>query len=779
MKAVSYSRWDWPSAGLLLAAVFTAAVRLDATNWVPDLGYVESFAVFGTLLGLGLGLSQFKPATIRALVGLYTVFTLPFSLSRIISGEETALGQITSLGGRLWASISLILDRKPVEDYIFFVILMTILFWGVGIFSGFKLIRNRTILSVLLPSLIPILVIQYYDGYKAERIWGLAVYFFLALMLAGRINLLNSRDRWDEQQIVAGNDPEFDLSKNIMSAAAVIIMAAWLLPTPAIILPAAAQTWRYINEPFDSFRERMDDILAALNTSRINTNVNELYGSSMGLGRAAGSGDKVLFSVFAPEKSVPRLYWKVRAYNSYLNGSWQILNSKNVSFDPGEGDFIETGIEPGPIEEFTFIWQTNQSIILATPTFPIWASRQGSVQFFEGPEEEIDLLSWNVSPILRAGDRYQVRALQTSPTQKELRNSGSDYPAWITERYLQVPEKNAAQFYDLAVKITEGMPTNFDKAEAITTYLRQNISYNEKVPAPPADTDPLNWFLFTLKSGFCNYYASAEVILLRSLGIPARMIVGFSEGKLEDEDIYNIRGLDAHAWPEAYFPGIGWVQFEPTVSLEPIIRPSGEIGPLGPSISPPPAIPDGSEDNSRFDRENEFLEEPDAPINPTFLGLRRSQWLWVIISSIMVAFSGFIAWGVQHHTIPGLSFLTKRTPRAIKALYSRNNLKTPLWVEDWILWSEVSNEERAFHAVNQSLAWLKNPQPNYATPVERALLLKSLIPEASMEIDILSKALEETLFTTHKADTSEAFRMSWRLRFLTIRKITQHWLYGE
>jgi transglutaminase-like putative cysteine protease len=782
MKAASSSRWDWSSAALLIAAVFTAAIRLDSTKWTPDLGYVESFAVFGTLLGLGLGLSQFKPITIRLMVLLYSVFTLPIYLSRIISSEETAIGQLSSLAGRFWASIQLILDGKAVEDYIFFVVLMAVLFWGIGIFSGYKLVRSRSIFSVLLPSTIPMLVIQYYDGYKPERIWGLAFYFFLALLLAGRINLLNSHDRWEDQQVVAGSDPEFDLSKNIISAAAVIIMVAWLLPAPGAVIPAAAKTWRNLNEPFENFRKRMDDILAALNSGRINTTVNELYGSSMGLGRAAGTGEKILFSVYAPEKSIPRFYWRMRAYDYYGDGGWQILNSQNVLFDPAEGDFVNTGIDPGPISEFTFTWQTSQAILLATPSLPIWVSRQGSVQIFEGPNEETDLLSWNVSPTLRSGDRYQVRARQDFPTQKQLRDSGNNYPAWITERYLQVPEINADQFKNLALEITQDLPTNFDRAEAITQYLRKNITYNETIPAPPPNVDPLNWFLFTWKSGFCNYYASAEVLLLRSLGIPARMVVGFAEGELEteSENVYDIRGLDAHAWPEVYFPGVGWVPFEPTVSQDPIVRPSGDLGPRGPSNNPLGGpFADGIQNNPRFDQENdEFSNRDTAPV-PTVLGLTSSQWLWVVISSFIIVLGGGLAWGWRHRSLPDITIFVNKTPRAIKALYSRYNLKTPAWVDDWIRWSEVSSVERAFHAVNQSLAWLKTPQPNYATPVERAKLLKGLLSEASGEIDLLSTALEETLFTNHVVDTSKAFRASWRLRYFAIRKIVRQWLYGE
>ena len=104
MKAKPLPVWDWPAAVLLVAALFSAAVRLDTTNWVPDLGYVESLAVLGTILGLALGLSRFQRGGVFWLASLYSLVIIPMHLSRIITGEQTALGQLASLGGWLFRS---------------------------------------------------------------------------------------------------------------------------------------------------------------------------------------------------------------------------------------------------------------------------------------------------------------------------------------------------------------------------------------------------------------------------------------------------------------------------------------------------------------------------------------------------------------------------------------------------------------------------------------------------------------------------------------------------
>lgn len=772
MKATPIYRLDWLSTTLVVLLVFTAAVRLDTTGWTPDLGYVESLAVMGVVLGLALALSHFKMGTSRWLAVFYSLFLLPMQLSKTITGEKTGLGQLASLGGRLVVSIQLLFNHKPIEDYIFFVVLMGILFWFVGMYSGYKLVKGRATLHVLLPSTIPILVIQYYDGYIPERIWGLAVYFFLALFLAGRINLLNSRDRWEKQRVVAGNDPEYDLNKNIFVTAMVIVMTVWLLPAPSVALPAAARAWHNFNQPFESVRKRFSDILAALNSSRIDNSAADLYGDSMGLGRAAGAGEAELFSVVAPQNSLPRLYWRMRVYDAYENGTWQATNTQNTPFEPGENNLKISEGPAVPLATFTFNWQSGQSAMLATPSLPVWASRKGSIQTFLDTGGNLDILSWAVSPGVRNGDQYQVRAALLSPTQKELRQSGNKYPDWIKAHYLQVPPGLYVDYKQLAEKITASSPDNFDRAEAITDYLRENITYADSVPPTPEGEETLEWFLFSWKKGFCNYYASAEVMLLRSLGIPARLVVGFAEGQTNGPGVYNIRGQDAHAWPEVYFPGTGWVQFEPTVNQAALVRPSGETSNTNNPDRPGSDQTGNSHDQQRPDQlENVTLGGGNN--EGTFLGIRRSVLFWISLALLFMLTLGALGWRLEQRQP-----LAQRMPRAVRAFYNYYHFKNPLWLERWLRWSEASPAEHAFHSVNQSLRWLGKPQPAHATPIERALLLKTLLPEAAGEIDILSTTLEKNLFTPVPSNTSGAYRASWDLRFLTVRKIIRARLFG-
>ena len=131
--------------------------------------------------------------------------------------------------------------------------------------------------------------------------------------------------------------------------------------------------------------------------------------------------------------------------------------------------------------------------------------------------------------------------------------------------------------HELAREIVAAKPNPYDKAKAIENYLR-TYPYDLEVSAPPEDQDVADYFLFDLKRGYCDYYATAMVVLARSSGIPARFVSGYSPGSYDAPNArYVVRELNAHSWAEIYFPEIGWVEFEPTASEPEIERQADEL----------------------------------------------------------------------------------------------------------------------------------------------------------------------------------------------------------
>ncbi len=145
----------------------------------------------------------------------------------------------------------------------------------------------------------------------------------------------------------------------------------------------------------------------------------------------------------------------------------------------------------------------------------------------------------------------------------ELRQASQVYPAPIRDEYLQLPHLDP-RIKPLAESVTAHSTNDYDRAATIRNYLISHYSYTLDLSGPRAD-DPLANFLFVRRAGHCEYFASAMTIMLRSIGVPARYVTGFLPGEYNDVGgDYIIRGSDAHAWVEVYFPKYGWVTFDPT-----------------------------------------------------------------------------------------------------------------------------------------------------------------------------------------------------------------------
>jgi hypothetical protein len=208
-------------------------------------------------------------------------------------------------------------------------------------------------------------------------------------------------------------------------------------------------------------------------------------------------------------------------------------------------------------------------------------------------------------------------------------------PKW-TDRYLQLPDGITQRTADLAQQLAKGTTNEFDYASAVDQYLRTNYLYLERINLPPYDRDVTDYFLFTSKQGYCEYFSTAMLVLLRLNGVPAREVVGYLPGARSEDGRFVSTENMAHAWVEVYFPKYGWIPFDPTPrpGVPPIVR--------GPQVLPPvPAATDPAdtgdfqggqdrldargEDRLReldeelgggFDTNGSYIYRPESHINP-------------------------------------------------------------------------------------------------------------------------------------------------------------------
>ncbi len=157
-----------------------------------------------------------------------------------------------------------------------------------------------------------------------------------------------------------------------------------------------------------------------------------------------------------------------------------------------------------------------------------------------------------------------------------LRQAGGDYPDWVTDRYLQLPNEFPETVRKLARELTRDEESAYEMVASIRRFLG-TMPYTLDVSIPPPGQDWVEFFLLVQKRGYCQNYASAMITMLRSLGIPARLVVGFAPGIWdEDRGVWEVQSKHYHAWPEVYFPSYGWVEFEPTpADVQPALEPLG------------------------------------------------------------------------------------------------------------------------------------------------------------------------------------------------------------
>ena len=173
---------------------------------------------------------------------------------------------------------------------------------------------------------------------------------------------------------------------------------------------------------------------------------------------------------------------------------------------------------------------------------------------------------------LAQGDSYTVEAMVSDASGNDLRRAGGEIPQAILDRYLVLPDTVTDRTRALAQDIASGHSNTYDIAKALEAYLRTSITYNEGIDFPPEDVDVVDYVLFTSQEGYCEYYSSSFIVMARSLGIPARMSVGFFPADDSTDTGFVYRERNAHAWPEVYFPEFGWVAFEPTAARSEVNR---------------------------------------------------------------------------------------------------------------------------------------------------------------------------------------------------------------
>ncbi len=277
----------------------------------------------------------------------------------------------------------------------------------------------------------------------------------------------------------------------------------------------------------------------------------------------SGIPQEMIAEAFSP------LYLRSLVYDHYLGSGWASRDTNTVDYSPGAQIQAGESNRARPIRQQVQFVDAEGGFMYTVGT-PLSADQDFRVAWRLQNEaaNEFDLFGATVDQ-----ETYRADSLVQIQPVDELRSAGQVYPSWIIDRYMTLPASVPESVLTLARDLTATETNPYDRAVAIEKYLRQ-FPYTLDVTTGPAGADITEYFLFVLQKGYCDYYATAMVVLARAAGMPARYVIGYI-GEYYDESLgaYIITADQAHAWPEIYFPEYGWIQFEPTSGRPPLERP--------------------------------------------------------------------------------------------------------------------------------------------------------------------------------------------------------------
>ena len=522
------------------------------------------------LLELGNALLALMPQLVPAIR-----FDLPIDTTAITEAWLVVVETSNALSLRVqtWGmglNRNVTVNDALVRNMVWLLIMWLISAW-IGWFAGR---RNAT--AALLPAIILLALITSYSERRIEMLWLMV---FILLLLMGVWNYKNHTAQWEQIKVDYSDSIRYDVSQAVVLLSIVIGLLAFI--TPSI-------SWRDIR---DFLREQgKNEIAETLGVQQQPIAAQNVPAQKPTLPRdhllsgGFAQSQEIVMTVRTGElppivnpvlsEAAPRYYWRSTTYDLYVGAGWVTSSAPpqrldaNTPLIPGLLNGYKTlHLDVDMVEpEGKLFW----SGILFSADVSIradWRLRPQSNLF----ADQSTLLQADLFAAASSARAYRAEAYVPLVTIEELRAASTDYPEAIRDRYLGLPKSVPERVRELAREITKDKRTAYDKAKTIESYLR-TYPYDLEVPAPPQDQDVADYFLFDLKKGYCDYYATAMVVLARSVGLPARFVSGYAPGSYDAANAeYVVRELHAHSWPEIYFPEIGWIEFEPT-SAQPEIE---------------------------------------------------------------------------------------------------------------------------------------------------------------------------------------------------------------
>jgi transglutaminase-like putative cysteine protease len=709
------------STFLLLAVLLLSVTgSIDAANWTDGLSLL-TWAVLG---GLSLGFILAKLA-VRASIAhaLMLALTLPATATLAsfqLPGALTFFEKIRVLQERTQVWFAKVAAGKEGSDALIFVIQLCIVMWIIGYVAAWFVYRRHQVWGAILPAGFALIINLFYALQQSG--FYLIIFLLCALLLLVRMNLHALEQWWRGAAIGYASDISFDFLLYGTLFAILLVMLAWLVPASA-----PGPSWLSILEPLQEPWQGVEDqFTRVFNTLRAvaRPSSTAFIGTTLTMGGPVHLGQQPVMDIQADAGR----YWRGAVYDKYTGAGWISTHLDSLNLDANDPRLDRSaGWMRTEVTQTVKLYIADQNILFGEAQ-PIRFDLPTEIRYAQSPQPAsgsaiFDLTLVRARRPIREGTVYHVASLISLADEDSLRADSAPYPSWIAAAYLQLPAELPERVRDLAATITASASNPYDKAAAIEEYLRTHIKYNENVSAPPPNRDGVDYTLFDRPEGYCNYYASAMAVMLRAIGIPARVASGYTLGNYKD-GVYHIVEANAHSWPEVYFPSYGWIEFEPTANKPEIERPKKpDRTTQNPDLTDPAA-------EARRQRQHEKdLEGAGIETGPAAF-LPFGSAFWNNPASVALAGGGLIV-------LMLLGALTVRRWQHTRRI------------------GRLAPAARVYEDMLSRARWLGVREEKHATPLERARAIGAAAPEARREVERVASLYAREKFGAQTMDAAD------------------------
>lgn len=596
----------WLAFLLALSVVSALVAAVVMAGWVPEVNVVIWTGLSGFLLAIVLARRPIGWRAAWALLMAYGLVLTTIWLGRLLPSSATLAAGWGPSSAHLRQNLGLLVDRaggwltaafngERSEETIIFAMGLGLLAWLLAAYAGWSTFRQRRPLAGLTAIGFALAVNGYFGDAPFEI---LALFTGLAVLLAAAVHFSAMEKEWASRGVDYSLEIRVELLLYSGGIAMGIVAFTYFLPTVNFRAISQAILDRPIVHQAEDTLER---IFAGVQHP-------ETTGPGEGPGAGGGGITSVLPRGFllgnAPElywtvvmtatvqgNLPPPTHWRGASYDVYTGAGWAISSERQEPIAAGAGLPHPEYLAQRRLEQ-RVRWQQGEAQTRYTLGLPLQFDPE-VVAYWRGLTD--------LSRVRGQGNRYTAVSQAPAATPAELRLAiNDDVPEAVLARYTALPETVPERVIDLAREVAgdpASAPTPYDQARALERFLRQ-YPYSLEVKLPPRGTDPVDYFLFELQAGYCDYYASAMVVMARSLGLPARLAIGFLPQTPDEAGEQTIYEINAHSWAEVYFAGYGWVEFEPTAAFEtgemPVDEPTGAGDEEPAAETAPPPIPEQS-----------------------------------------------------------------------------------------------------------------------------------------------------------------------------------------